>query len=72
MQRVNNANEELQTQIEREKEVEREGLIDAMANISGLTQQACRNYVKALTNPHNADYEEFPRDEKKYIRKRDK
>jgi hypothetical protein len=57
--------------IDEKKEVEREGLIDAMANISGLTQDKCRQYLKAITNPHNGEYEEFTKDEKKYIRKRE-
>lgn len=57
----------------REKtQVEKDGLLDAMANASGLTQEKCGKYLKALTNPHNGNYEELPKDAdgKVFIRKR--
>jgi len=68
------ADQEFEKIVEKEIEVEREGLLDAMAKISGLTQQTCRNYLKAFINPHNGEYEEFPKiiDGKKtwFIRRR--
>ena len=57
----------------REKtQVEKDGLLDAMANASGLTQEKCGKYLKAVTNPHNGNYEELPKDAdgKVFIRKR--
>jgi hypothetical protein len=68
------ADQEFEKIVEKEIEVEREGLLDAMAKISGLTQQTCRNYLKAFINPHNGEYEELPKitDGKKtwFIRRR--
>lgn len=63
---------EFQRVIEEKEQVEKKGLIDSMAFVSGLSQIICETYVRQLTNPHSGDYEEIPKDgdEKKYIRKR--
>jgi hypothetical protein len=45
--------------VQEKKEVEIESLLDAMANASGLRQNTCRGYVKALINEHNGEYEDF-------------
>ena len=70
------AEREFERIIDESGEVEQEELLDAMFNISGLTQQACRNYVKAKINPHNGQYERIKKEvngeTKKYIRRRTK
>ena len=69
------AEDEVVRILDKHGEAEKNDLINAMANISGLSTDVCRKYLGTYTNPYNGHLEEFDKDigggeTKKYIRRR--